>query len=449
MRASYWFLPSLMFSAATAFSFLTLWIDAIWGAEWMAELKLFELTDVASARAVLATIASSMLGVAGVTFSITLVAVTNASSQFGPRLVGNFMRDRGNQIVLGTFISTFIYATMVLRSVAASTDEVAAFVPHISVLLAIGFAIWSVGVLIYFIHHVPASIDIGTITSSVGRALQGRLDDTFPQAGEAAEAPAGLTKERFASAARVLAQRTGYVQSLDEVALMAIAREDDLVVRLQFRPGDFVSAGDVLLHALPAADAERTGLGLPQEDRLRRLFTIGDDRTGDQNLLFLAEELVEIAARALSPGTNDPFTAMTCIDWLTAALRDLAKIPTPSPYRADRDGVVRLIAHALDFERVSDRTLTRLTPYVARDYMASVHTVHRLASVVSGIEDEGRRRHLRGLLDAFIAAADDGLELGPMREAFQQTAQEARRLLDEPGASLDLAFRQSWYGGSA
>ena len=449
IRASYWFIPSLMFSSAVAAAFLTLWIDAIWGAEWMNELELFRLTDVESARTVLSTIAASMIGVAGVTFSITLVAVSFASSQFGPRLVGNFMRDRGNQITLGTFISTFIYAMMVLRSVAAPTEELAAFVPHISVLLSIAAAIWSVGVLIYFIHHVPASIDIGTITSNVGRALIGGLDEVFPNAGRPGALPAGLDVKDFARGARVLAERTGYVQTVDDYALLAIAQEDDIVIRLQRRPGDFVAEGDVLLHALTPDGGASGENGLRQEGRMRDLFAIGDDRTADQNILFLAEELIEIAGRALSPGINDPFTAMTCIDWLTTAMSGMAERETPCPYRADEDGTVRLVGHSVDFERLCDRIIPRLTPYVARDYMASIHMVHRLAAATATIDDPKRRAHLRGHLEDFAAAAEDGLSLGPSLASFRQATDQARRLLDVPDAKLDLLFDQSWYGGSA
>ncbi len=454
IRASYWFIPSLMFSAAVALSFLTLWVDAIWGAKWMMSLKIFELTDVESARNVLSVIAQSMIGVAGVTFSLTLVAVTNASSQFGPRLVGNFMRDRGNQVTLGTFISTFIYALMVLRSVSASTPDQIAFVPHISVLLAIGAAVLSVGVLIYFIHHVPASIDIGTITSSVGRALRGRLGETFPQAGTSAPRPEGLTSERFAQAARVRAERTGYLQSVHDDAVIAIAAKDDLLVRLQFRPGDFVTAGDTLLHALPRTEREGFFLGLPNEGALRDCFVIGDDKTADQNLLFLVEELVEIAARALSSGVNDPFTAMTCIDWLTSALCEFAALETPSAYRADETGEVRLIAHHIDFERLLDEALPRLVPYVATDYMTSIHLLRRLTTIAAAIGDApdapaSRAQFARHHMDMLIDACADILTPAPSRTRFLEAAKEARHLLDDPEAARDLAFAQSWYGGSA
>ncbi|MEM7566029.1 MAG: DUF2254 domain-containing protein [Pseudomonadota bacterium] len=451
IRASYWFIPSLMFTGAVALSFVTLWIDAIWGAEWMNTLKIFELTDVESARSVLGVIAQSMIGVAGVTFSITLVAVTNASSQFGPRLVGNFMRDRGNQITLGTFISTFIYALMVLRSVSASTEEQIAFVPHISVLLAIGFAVLSVGVLIYFIHHVPASIDIGTITSSVGRALRGRLDETFPRAGGPGEAPANLSAHRFDGARRVLSDETGYLQTVQDDVLIAIAEEEGLLIRLQFRPGDFVMAGETLLHAAAAEEREDvdTALGLSREADLRACFAIGDDKTADQNLLFLVEELVEIAIRALSPGVNDPFTAMTCLDWLTSALAEMAAQERPSPYRTDAGGTVRLIAHSVDFERLLDEALPRLLPYVARDAMTATHLLRRLAIICSAIESEARRATARTHMDALIIAAGEALSPVPVRTRFLAEADKAQTLLDDPKAARDLTFAQSWYGGSA
>lgn len=448
LRASYWFVPGLMFLGALVLSFITLHLDALWGAEWMAKQDVFRLTDRDSARAVLSVVAQSMIGVAGVSFSITLVAVSFASSQFGPRLVGNFMRDRGNQFTLGTFTAAFIYALMVLRSVSPKSEDLELFVPQISVLTAIALAIMSVCVLIYFIHHVPQSIDIGNITATVGRQLRDRIADPFPEGGRDATLR-DVSLERFARGGAVHATETGYVRSLDVEALIEIATERDLILRLQYRPGDFVVAGDVLLHGVraDASDAGEPDLGDASD--LRRAFAVGGERTAAQNLFFLADELVEICAFALSPGVNDPYTAVTCLDWLEAALREMAAGETPSPYRADESGAVRLIAHPVDFERMADRVLPRVTPYVARDAMTAVHLVRKLASLGHALDDPTRRAVVRRHMEALIDACESGLDILSVRAAFAEAAVEARDVLNDDAKAREMRFAQSWFGGSA
>ncbi|MEO1135283.1 MAG: DUF2254 family protein, partial [Pseudomonadota bacterium] len=165
LRASYWFIPGCMTIAALFLSFFMQWLDAQYGAAWLRDYDWATATRTEGARSVLTVIAGSIIGVAGVTFSITIVAVSYASANFGPRLIGNFMRDRGNQLTLGTFIATFVYCLMILRTVRNAAAEDAsqsfdAFVPHLSILMALGLSLASIGVLIYFFHHVPETINV-------------------------------------------------------------------------------------------------------------------------------------------------------------------------------------------------------------------------------------------------------------------------------------------------
>lgn len=177
LRASYWFIPACMTLAAIILSMLMTWLDANYAANWMRDFQWLTASRTDGARSVLNVIAGSTIGVAGVTFSITIVAVSFASANFGPRLIANFMRDRGNQITLGTFIGTYVYCLMVLRTVRDASapnieNSFQAFVPHFSVLAALVLALSSVAVLIYFIHHVPESLNVENLAAKVGRQLQ-------------------------------------------------------------------------------------------------------------------------------------------------------------------------------------------------------------------------------------------------------------------------------------
>lgn len=185
-QSSYWFLPALLTTLAVGAALASLRLDRVLGEPALGSLAWIRTAGPEGARAVLATVAGSMITIGGVVFSITIVALSLASSQFGPRLLTNFMRDRGNQLVLGTFIATFIYCLIVLRSVSAVEERT--FVPHLSVAIAVGLAIASVGVLIYFMHHASTSIQAAHVISLVGRELDEAIRKFFPDRhGEPAE----------------------------------------------------------------------------------------------------------------------------------------------------------------------------------------------------------------------------------------------------------------------
>lgn len=168
LRTSYWFVPTLMTAGGVALSFASVHLDERVNYKWVRTVGWIWAGGAEGARQVLSTIAGSMITVAGVAFSITIVALTLASNQFGPRLLRNFVRDAGNQIVLGTFIATFVYCLLVLRTVRGEDDT--EFVPYVSVTLGVAFALTSLGVLIYFIHHVAISIQAENLIASVARS---------------------------------------------------------------------------------------------------------------------------------------------------------------------------------------------------------------------------------------------------------------------------------------
>jgi len=265
-----------------------------------------------------------MITVAGVAFSITIVALTLASSQFGPRLLRNFMRDTGNQIVLGTFIATFIYCLLVLRSVYSVGGH--DFVPGISVTFAIALAVANVGALIYFIHHVSTSIHADRVIAAVYNELSEHIQRLFPE------------------------------------ELLKIAEEHDMLIDLQFRPGEFIVVGTALAKVKSAEHLKENLV-----EQIASSFILGPQRTPEQDAEFAIHQLVEVAIRALSPGINDPFTAITCIDHLGSALCILTGRVFPSPYRYDEEGNLRFIAKPLTFEGILQTPLlTRFASMAAR-----------------------------------------------------------------------------------
>lgn len=363
LRSSFWFVPSLSTVLAIGMAQATLWYDAS-GKTIPKAIETWLYTGgPEGAQTLLSTIAGSLITVAGVAFSVTIVVLSLTSTQFGPRLLRNFMRDLGNQTVLGAFIATFLYCILVLRTVRLGEES--GFVPHLSVTTAVVLSVFDLTLLIYFIHHVSASIQATHVITAVARDLDGVIDQLFPEAlGKSASDP-GM-KERGAAvpnhfggeAAAVPSERTGYLQAIENETLMALASKHNLLLRLDCRPGDFIIQGDPLAWGWP-----RERIDAAVAAAIDGAFILGKDRTFTQDLDFGVDQLVEIAVRALSPGINDPFTAMICIDHLGAVLCRLARRSIPSPFRFDREQVLRVIAAPVTFPQTVERAFTPIHHY--------------------------------------------------------------------------------------
>jgi uncharacterized membrane protein len=302
LRMSFWFVPTLMSAGAAVLAFTMLALDARLGDDLLDSLSWVYGGGPEGARSLLSTVASSAITVAGTTFSITIAALSLASSQFGPRLLRNFVRDTGNQVVLGTFVATFLYCLLVVRTVRGLEDI--RVVPHLSVTVGVLLAIANLGVLIYFIHHVATAIRADQVVAAVGRELDGALDQLFPEQlgrGLVAQVAERELPAAPPDARAVALDRDGYLQIVDAGSLMALAGERDLVVRLLRRPGDFVIAGEAVALIWPATQADAEC-----RDAIRSTLILGSERSAQQDALFAVDQLVEVAARALSPGVNDP-----------------------------------------------------------------------------------------------------------------------------------------------
>ncbi|WP_172331923.1 DUF2254 domain-containing protein [Mangrovicoccus sp. HB161399] len=382
LRYSYWFVPSAMALLALGAAALCEWLDRQGVTGWMPHV-LFE-TDASAARSVLGVIAQSALGAAGVMFSMTMVAVSFASSNFGPRLIGNFMQDRGVQVSLGVLLSTFVFSLTILRGVQDGENGFA-WLPALSLSVSLGLAFVSVGVLIYFVHHIPEIISLENVSAALGRRLLEAID-TLPEAGPgAAPCPAGRTET-------VSLEVNGYLQALDTDGLRTLAKEKGWALRLDCGPGDFVGP-----HVPVATVGSADKLTEAEIGKLRACFATGTGRTEAQNPLFIAQQLLEVLARALSPGVNDPVTAMNCLNWLHAALHLLAARGPVDP--ANAEGLCDP-ERLLGFTTVLDVAHTDSRPYVAGDPMVTRHA-HRLLSSLRDSLAPGPRR---AAVDRQIAA---------------------------------------------
>lgn len=387
LRASLWFVPSLIVLASMMAAVLMTETDGRVGLELATRWpRLFGASANAS-RAILAAIATSMVTVAGVVFSITIVALSLTSTQYSPRVLRNFMRDRPTQVVLGVFMGIFAYCLIVLRTIRSA--DYGDFIPSLAVLAGMVYALAGVALLIYFIHHVAESIQAASIPARISHDTAGAIERLFPQdigqppAHDQAMAPP-LPRDWTA----VRADKDGYVTGTDSDSVLQFALDHDRIVRLTAATGAFVVAGSPVIElsgTVPLADGDA--------QRLRAWVSLAPQRTVEQDAAFGLQQLVDVALKALSPGINDPTTACMCIDRLGALLARLASRRIPEPYRMVH-GQLRVIAPAPDFAGLVKLAFDPVVAHSRGDLQVLGRMLDTLAFVAQATADPQRHASL-------------------------------------------------------
>lgn len=424
VRSSYWFVPSLMVTGSIALAVGAIWADRVY--DLKAVIHFVDTSSgVEGVRTLLNAVAGGMIALAGVTFSITIVALSLASQQFGPRMLYNFMRDRGNQITLGTFIATFVYAIFLLRAADSAT-----FVPAMSVTVAVVLMLAAVAVLIYFFHHVAASLQSDNVVAEVvsdfyktiGRTCAGRGRQQAGCMGVPPELAEMIPSDQ---AGRITSDRSGYIQSVDEPTLVEWACDHDLMVRLHKRAGHFAVDGEVIAEYWPGQALDDKAVG-----KVLKCFTFGRRRTSVQDLEFGMEQLVEIAVRSLSQSINDPFTARLCVDRIGQALCEFASSGTPSPAWRDEQDRLRLITHPPDFRGIVDLSFDQIRQNVLPHVSVIIRMLEAIERTARFCSTDAARQPLLRQARLIMQLAERNIEepddLGSVRERFLAAQRQLR-----------------------
>jgi uncharacterized membrane protein len=378
----------------------------------------------AGSRGMLTAIASSMITVAGVAFSITIVALALASSQYTSRILRNFMRDRASQAVLGAFVGIFTYCLMVLRSIRGGDEGV--FVPSLAVLFAVVLAFVGIGCLIFFIHHIASSIQAEIIIQSAANETIDAVDRLFPaEMGEAAGADSAAEPLPGVLAWQSIpARRTGYIQSVDGDGLLGFAAARNSVVRMERGIGEFVVEGAPLVSVAG---------GKPPDDetaaQLDALYTVGRQRTMAQDAGFGIRQIVDVALKALSPGINDTTTAVICVDYLSAVLARLAVRQFESPNRLDH-GELRVIARGPTFPDLLGQGFDQIRQNAAGNVTVLVSLLQALEVIAVRTQDPRRRQALKRQADLIADAAERSIPAPRDREGIQSALVRLSLVLD-------------------
>ena len=393
LRTSLWFVPAIEVAAAIAlFAGTTLLDRAAYRGVFTVPPWVISGTSDA-ARQILTAIAAAVITVVGVVFSIILVTLTLASTQFGPRMLRNFIRDRATQATLGTFVATFVYAVLVLVSIGPGSHG--DFVPHIGVTMTLALMVADLAILIYFIHHIAVSIQLPQVIASIANDLseaievQGGNQDP-PSAALAASgtSPAQLLALMEAGGGAVRAPASGYLQFIRHRILVRLAAEADAVISLDYRPGHFIVQGQPFALVWPPEAVTRVS------DALGRAHVTGPYRTLTQDVSFGIDQLVEIAIRALSPAVNDTFTALTCIDWLGDNLCKIIDRWRPARVHRDQQGFVRVIAQQPTYERLVQRAFEKIRQASGGMPAVMIRQLEALAKIMAQTTEAGQRQVL-------------------------------------------------------
>jgi uncharacterized membrane protein len=406
LRATLWLVPTIQIVVATALFGMTYVLDR---AAYRGDLDLPAWVNNGSAdaaRQILTAIAAAIITVIGLVFSITIVALTLASTQFGPRILRNFLRDRGTQVTLGAFVATAVYVVLTLGSIAhgARGD----FVPHLSITLALGLVLVDLAVLIYFIHHVATSIHLPQVIASIAHDLTTAIDAEVGRLPSTDHLEAGMSETEIAhrldeNGTVVRATRSGYVQFIGYPTLVDIAMRADGVIRLLNRPGHFVVEG------LPLAQVWPPNARDDVARNLTRAHATGAHRTLTQDLAFAIDQLVEIALRALSPAVNDTFTALTCIDWLGDGLCKLTVRWNPTRTYRDRQGHIRVISAETSYQRLVERAFDKIRQASTAMPAVMIRQLDALARIMGHTTTEDQRSVLREQADMILRSAEDSV----------------------------------------
>ena len=388
LRSSFWFVPSLIVTGSIVLAGVLIGVDFAGSEQWLDRWPRLFGVGADGARGMLSTIAGSMMTVVGVTFSMVLMTLALASSQYTSRILRNFMSDRVTQIVLGVFAGIFTYCLIVLRTIRGGEDGV--FVPGLAVSFSVVLAMGGIGVLIFFIHHISASIQAANIIASVADETMLVVDRIFPEKlgngwgddNEAYPTQPPLPEHIWKA---VPDKRNGYIQSLDNAALLRLACENKTIVRMEHAIGEFVVRGAALASLALEKPPGKEIIGT-----LQAAYGIDRHRTVSQDAAFGIRQVVDIALKAISPGINDTTTAVMCVDYLSAILARLAPRPIPSSHRSV-EGELRVIAKGPNFESL----LTQAFDQIRRSANGNVTILLRILEalqILAGLATGLRRR---------------------------------------------------------
>lgn len=420
VRAQLWLLPLIFSCLAAILAIVLITYGHLVAPNVVREAWWLYSGEAETARQLLSSLLSGLMTMTSLVISVTFVILTLAANQLGPRLISHFMADRQIQAVLGLFIGTILYLILVLRTIADTLGKDG--VPHLAISAGSLLTVVCLMALLFYIHKVARLIIADNMVQALHANLVGTVKEVLPSKPD----EHGEEVARFAGLGRPIAlQKVGHVQVIDYSLLTEIAAEEDLRIDVAVRAGQYLLAnGD---HFTIFADKTVTNETIAA---LRGCFTVGLQNTTAQDLEFSIRQLTEIAVRALSPGVNDPFTAVAVVDRLAAAFEEVQRRPLPYRQHYDGQGVLRLIVSRSDYRRLLDTGFRLIRQAGASEPLVLMRLAARLADLGHSVRDEVQVEALVAQLSALEETAAQCHSIEQDRTSMQAHLDEARGVLE-------------------
>lgn len=424
-RSSFWFMPTVIVAFSIVLAITLIQVDSAENDIWLAQWPHLFGAGAEGARGMLSTLAGSMMSVMGITFSMTLVALALVANQYTSRILRNFMRSIVTQASLGIFAGIFTYCLIVLRTIR-SGDE-GTFVPSLAVFFGFVLALGGVGVLIFFIHHIASSIQASSIIASVAQETIAAIDRLFPDKSEsesdedANQLPRSIEERNWHV---ILAMKSGYIQSLDDDALLHLAQDRNTIARMECGIGDFVVQNTVLASLALESPPDNETIAA-----INVCYEIGRHRTVEQDPAFGIREIVDVALKALSPGVNDVSTAVICVDYLTMILARLAPRKFPPSHRYV-GGELRVIVIAPSFSSLLADSYDQIRRSAAGNVAIMMRMLGALHTIAGLTVSPNRRLALREHVQWIAELADRSIESAHDRSLIEQRLTHVRDALE-------------------
>lgn len=425
LRSSFWFMPSMIVLASITLAAVLIAVDSLLSERWLAQWPRLSGAGPEGARGMMSTIAGSMMTVVGVTFSMVLMVLAMASSQYTSRILRNFIRSRVTQIVLGIFAGIFTYCLIVLRCIRNGDEDV--FVPNLAVSFGFVLALGGVGALIFFIHHIASSIQASSIIAAVAEETIAAIDRLFPDNMEQGaddedqypkSPPADQTWQM------VMASESGYIQNVNNEALLRAARDNKTIVWMNQGIGEFVVQNTKLASLAMEQPPDEATI-----DAVQDTFSISCHRTLDQDAAFGIRQIVDIAIKALSPGINDTTTAIMSVDYLTSIMARIAQRQIPSSHRYE-EGELRVIAKGPSFMSLLGESFDQIRSNAQGNVAIMSRMLGALETVASVTDSPSRRKSISQQVQLIAELADRSLPSAHDRARIDAKLTHACEALD-------------------
>lgn len=423
VRSSLWFVPTLMVGISIILALLLIEIDGRVERSWLVEYPRIFGAGADGSRGMLSSIAGSMITIAGLSFSLTIVAMAQTSSQYTSRILRNFMGDGRNQFILGFFVGVFAYCLVVLRTIRGGDEG--SFIPSFAVLFGLILAIGSIGVLIFFIHHIAKLIQASTIIAAAADETINSIKRLFPE--ELAEEANKNEELKMLDEIDVedwqiiTSPDTGFIQNVDSDGLIHWAEKNNGVLKMECGIGDFVVKNSRIV-----SYSGTSVIDFKEAPELKNLFSISKYRTIDNDAAFGIRQIVDIALKALSPGINDTTTAILCINYLSAILSELARRRVENPVRS-KDGKVRVIARGDSFSSLTDAAFNQIRDSAEGDPTVYLKMLEAIETVALQTKNRKRREILAKHIGLISDEARISLKTDFNRQRLLEKISEAKR----------------------